>query len=242
MRQALILSIAATALAGAAQAQSTATARPVDGQAAGLRYLSWAGKPATTAPVPSTAAPLRPATARTSPPRIIPHAGMATAPAPAPAPRGLTPANAWMRPATPPPAFEAAPPAPTAASEPPPAPVTARPSTGAPADPMAPRRDAPIFRMGHSGDAPASSPSPAPVQQAAVSGAPTRYYSLHRQNGRQPDPIAMPAPVYLDALPVEMERAPASEDLAEPPAAPTLLRDVNGRVRPVPQTSDDDAQ
>ena len=49
-----------------------------------------------------------------------------------------------------------------------------------------------------------------------------------------PDAIAIPAPVYLDALPVEMDRAPQSEDLAEPPAAPTVLRDSNGRVRPAP--------
>lgn len=239
MRQALILSIAVTALAGAAQAQNAAPARPADGQAAGLRYLSWAGKPATTAPAPSSASPLRPATARTAPPRIIPHAGTAATPSPAPAPRGLTPANAWMRPAAPSPVAAAPPPAPSAGSAPPPAPVSAQPATNAPADPMAPRRDAPIFRMGHSDAAPVSAASAAPVQQAAVSGAPARYYSLHRQNGRQPDPIAMPAPVYLDALPVELERAPASEDLAEPPAAPTLLRDANGRVRPAPQISDD---
>ena len=229
MRQALILSIAVTALAGAAQAQNAVPARPADGQAAGLRYLSWAGKPATTAPAPSSASPLRPATARTAPPRIIPHAGTAATPSPAPAPRGLTTANAWMRPAAPSPTADA----------PPPAPVSAQPATNAPADPMAPRRDAPIFRMGHSDAAPVSAAPAAPIQQAAVSGAPARYYSLHRQNGRQPDPIAMPAPVYLDALPVELERAPASEDLAEPPAAPTLLRDANGRVRPAPQISDD---
>lgn len=256
MRHALILSIALTALAGAAEAQSRP---PANGQAAGLRYLTWAGKaepatPTRDAPAPS-AAPLRPAT-RTAPPRVIPHAGgMASAPAPAPAPRGLTPANAWMRPvasapasapaAAPAPAPEPAPPVPApvrhATPEAAPAPVQAQPSAPPANDPMAPRRDAAIFRMGSDAPPPVAAAA-APGQQAAAYGPGGRYYSVHRQNGRQPDAVAMPAPVYLDALPVEMERAPQSDDLAEPPAAPTVLRDNNGRVRPAPPAPGEDVQ
>lgn len=238
MRHALILSVALTAVAGAAAAQ---TRPPANGHAAGLRYLSWAGKPDAAS---SSSAPgaLRPAAGRGAPPRVIPHAGgMAAAPAPGPVPHGLTPANAWMRPAVaaatevaPPPG----PPAPAPAS--PDAPPARTPAPVAdPADPMAPRRDAAIFRMGGE-TRPSAAPEPAPVQSASASAAPPRYYSVHRQNGRQPDAIAMPASVYLDALPVELDRAPQSEDLAEPPAAPTLLRDANGRVRPAPPAAGDD--
>lgn len=254
VRRALILSITLTALAGVAQAQSVRPtgASSADGQAAGLRYLTWAGKAETetqasarAAPAPSIPA-LRPATARSSaPPRVIPHGGVASIAASAPAPvrNTLTPANAWMRQAaahteaTPPPA-----PVPTPVPAPVPAPA-AQPAAPASADPMAPRRDAPIFRIGAAASAQTTGAAPAPVQQAAaVSGSPARYYSLHRQNGRRPDAIAMPAPVYLDALPIELERAPQSEDLAEPPAAPAVLRDSNGRVRPAPPTMNDDAQ
>ena len=244
MRHALILSIALTALAGAAAAQSRP---PANGQAAGLRYLTWAGKSEAAALVrdapPPSAAPLRPATARTAPPRVIPHGGTAPAPAarpPAPTRNALTPANAWMRPA-PAPVVEAEPAAPPPARirtpEPAPAPAQA---DAAVADPMAPRRDAAIFRMG-SATAESVASMPAPAQQAAAAYSPGgRYYSVHRQNGRQPDAVAMPAPVYLDALPVEMERAPQSDDLAEPPAAPTVLRDANGRIRPAPPSTGDD--
>ena len=246
MRHALILSIALTAIAGVAEAQSRP---PADGRAAGLRYLTWAGKrepstPARDAPAAS-ASPLRPATGRSAPPRIIPHAGgMASASAPAPAPRGLTPANAWMRPAAP--VIEPQPPGPAPVPAPPPVPPSGpapgQPSGAVAADPMAPRRDAAIFRIGS--PAVAGSEAAAPVRQAAAlpTGPGGRYYSVHRQNGRQPDAVALPEPVYLDSLPVEMDRAPQSEDLAEPPAAPTVLRDANGRVRPAPPAPDDEAQ
>lgn len=251
VRHTLILSLALTALAGVAQAQ---TRPPADGQAAGLRYLTWTGKieaaaPDRAAPAPSVS-PQRPVPARSAPPRVIPHGGAPSiaAPAPVASRSGLTPANAWMRP----PVernVQAPPPAPMPAPAPAPAPIPAdrvqpatAPAAAVAADPMAPRRDAPIFRLGAAA-APVDSEqaAPQPVRQAAaISGSQARYYSLHRQNGRQPDAIAMPAPVYLDALPVELERAPQSEDLAEPPAAPTVLRDSNGRVRPAPPTTNDD--
>lgn len=87
-------------------------------------------------------------------------------------------------------------------------------------DPMAPRADAPVLRMN-------DTPTP--------DGA--RYYSIHRQTGRSPDAPTMPAPVYLDALPVGLNNLPQGEDLAAPPPAPQMMRDNQGRMRPV--VSDD---
>ena len=130
-----------------------------------------------------------------------------------------------------------------------------------PTDPMAPRRDAPIFRLQP------SAPRPEPV--AAVSEATpqaslaapglrrvaevtntgerppqqgARYYSVHRQNGRQPDALTMPEPTYVDALAITMTETPASQDLAQPDQGPTLIRDNQGRVRPAPAASDGDHQ
>jgi hypothetical protein len=118
-------------------------------------------------------------------------------------------------------------------------------------DPMAPRRDAPIFRMQQtrqtaptpSGQAPEQQPQAAPTEiqspvltqpvagrtpsgQAYAGAEPpresARYYSVHRTEGRQPDPISMPESVYLDNAPI---------DLAEPPAAPVPTRTINGRTQ-----------
>jgi hypothetical protein len=101
---------------------------------------------------------------------------------------------------------------------------------------MAPRRDAPIFRL----QRPAPSEPAQPQAQAAAPAADggARYYSVHRQAGRQPDATPLPAPVYLDALPVELSSTPASTDLAEPPAAPNLIRNANGRLQALPANED----
>lgn len=138
-----------------------------------------------------------------------------------------------------------------------PAPVAEGPRFDA-SDPMAPRRDAPIFRMQQ--DRP---PSPAATRDAAATpevrpqprrvaevgntgerppqqGA--RYYSVHRQNGREPDPLTMPEPTYVDALVVTMTETPASQDLAQPEQGPTLIRDRNGNMRAAPAASDGDHQ
>ncbi len=146
-----------------------------------------------------------------------------------------------------------------------PAPTQAPPVQGDPFDPMAPRRDAPIFRMQQDAPAPAPAPAAAPpvVQPAAASpqAAPQprrvaevsnsgerpptqggRYYSVHRQNGRQPDALDMPEPNYVDALVVTMPETIASQDLAAPEQGPTLIRDAQGRVRPAPAASDGDHQ
>ena len=142
-----------------------------------------------------------------------------------------------------------------------PAPSQAPPGQSDPFDPMAPRRDAPIFRMQQ--DAPAPNAAPPVVQPAVASPQPAprprrvaevsnsgerpptqggRYYSVHRQNGRQPDALEMPEPNYVDALVVAMPETIASQDLAAPEQGPTLIRDVQGRVRPAPAASDGDHQ
>ena len=101
------------------------------------------------------------------------------------------------------------------------------------ADPMAPRRDAPIFRL----QRPDGSVAAAPQAGTASSA---RYYSVHRQAGHEPDAIARPATVYLDALPVQMAQTPTSADLAQPDGPPALVRNTDGSVRALPQTQADD--
>ncbi|HZW15027.1 MAG TPA: hypothetical protein VFF66_02110 [Brevundimonas sp.] len=123
---------------------------------------------------------------------------------------------------------------------------------------MAPRRDAPIFHMQQTppprpDPGPAVTPraeepaAPRPVVEVANSGErppaqSARYYSVHRQNGREPDALVMPAPTYVDALVVSMTDAPASQDLAAPEQGPTLIRDRNGNLRAAPAASDGDHQ
>ncbi|MDP1914063.1 hypothetical protein [Brevundimonas sp.] len=143
-----------------------------------------------------------------------------------------------------------------------PAPTQAPPVQSDPFDPMAPRRDAPIFRMQQ--DAPPASAAAPPVVHPAAASPQTatqprrvaevsnsgerpplqggRYYSVHRQNGRQPDALEMPEPNYVDALAVTMPETIASQDLAAPEQGPTLIRDAQGRVRPAPAASDGDHQ
>ena len=129
-------------------------------------------------------------------------------------------------------------------------------------DPMAPRRDAPIFRMAQD-----AAPRPVDAQETAEIPAPprparaepvrmavarntadrppaqgARYYSVHRQNGQQPDAMVMPEPTYVDALTLTLPDTPASQDLAEPEAGPTLIRDNQGRLRAAPAASDGDYQ
>lgn len=173
--------------------------------------------------------------------------------APAPAPSAPPPAASPAQPPVP----EYLPdqggqPAPAAIAYPPPS----APSPAA--DPMAPRRDAPIFRLAPSPSAsvPTAEPSddreaddaPPPRRVAAVvansadrpqqQGA--RYYSVHRQAGREPDPVSLPEPGYIDALAITLTEAPTTPDLAEPDAGPTLIRDSQGRVRAQPAAPEGD--
>lgn len=137
-------------------------------------------------------------------------------------------------------------------------PASAQPVAPPSDDPMAPRRDAPIFRMQQASpdaarvpterqaepqaEAPSASRAPRPRRIASVTPNPddrpgqqgARYYSVHRQNGREPDALAIPRPTYVDALAVTVTETPASQDLAQPDPGPTLIRDANGRLRAQP--------
>uniref|UniRef100_A0A6H1ZRG2 Uncharacterized protein n=1 Tax=viral metagenome TaxID=1070528 RepID=A0A6H1ZRG2_9ZZZZ len=244
----LILATAAGCLllAGAAHAQVAS--------GDGARYLSWANRATGTTPADVSAArttALTPTSNGMIPRRVAPSQAvsrpmMQPAAQPLPVSRGLTPASAWIGPRTVPAYASGSPdpigyamaetPAAPRAFAPPPAPVhapeppVAQPAPAADAtpvdDPMAPRRDAPIFRLQRPG---------APTSQSASTTAATptsaqpgqlgaRYYSVHRDAGRQPDPTPIPEPVYFDSV---------SVDLAEPPATESVGRDSLGRRRPV---------
>jgi len=97
---------------------------------------------------------------------------------------------------------------------------------------MAPRRDAPIFRV--------QQPAAAPV--VADAGQNVRRYSVHRQNGQEPDALSMPAPTTVDVVGVNLDQTIASQDLAQPAPAPNLIRDAQGRVRAQPASPEGDYQ
>lgn len=128
-------------------------------------------------------------------------------------------------------------PQPVPAPSPSPTPAVAE----APADPMAPRRDALIFRMGGQAsaaprqqDASPGTEAPRQLAQAAParSDAPARqgarYYSVHREAGHQPDPMILPESVFIGG----------SADLAEPPPAPVVQRTVKGQAQVVVPNQD----
>lgn len=225
--------------------------RPTAGQVDGRQGLTPAtafyGAPAPTYAPPPVETP-RPAPAPqpapVQPQRPAPAAPVAAQPAPQPV-RQTEPQAAA------PPTARLVQPSPVAA------PVTAQPEPAPqpqPAvvdDPMAPRRDAPIFRIQGARQPQAAPPvetppAPEPAPQAAAplpapvastqppprqQGA--RYYSVHRQNGRAPDPTVLPEPVWLDRMPVQLDSTPQSEDLAAPPETPQMVRGADGKLRPV---------
>ena len=280
MRRALAFTTVLTAL-GALSSAAVAQQAPTN--TAGLRYLSWPGKPPVAARSAARPAPRPAVTSGEAPqptavavnrtiPSALPLARLSPAPAVAtPRSNGLTPASAWMgRPA---PVPAQAHPAPYAPAPQPSEPVQSQPQSqaevapapqqtaqaapepqpeaqpqpaeaAAVADPMAPRRDAPIYRLQRpQAGVPLDGAAVAANQQAAQM-APTgdnsaRYYSVHRQAGRHPDAIQAPQQTYLDALPVEMTQTPRSNDLAQPDGPPALIRNANGSLRAVPQTEAD---
>lgn len=198
--------------------------------------------------------------------RLSPAASVTT-----PRSNGLTPASAWMpqrAPAQAEPAqtapIEAAPvETPAQATRVAPSPYVPEPQASAPqlqpepqmqaepqpaqaaiADPMAPRRDAPIYRLqrpqaGAPLDAAPVAASGQAAQTPIAGDNSARYYSVHRQAGRHPDAIPAPQQTYLDALPVQMAQTPQSSDLAQPDGPPALIRNANGSLRAVPQTEAD---
>ena len=265
----LLLATAGACLAASvAQAQSAPAPAPA-------RYLSWANRPASTTPANVVAEQTRARNAMI-PRRVAPSQApyrpmMQPTSAPLPASRGLTPASAWLGPRVAP-AFAPGSPDPLsyATSEMASAPVYSPtpvepahpPVERVAADPMAPRRDAPVFNLQRAAPAQQSSmPQQAPQvadpgdpmaprrdarifqmqqdvgpgqeqaalpaqSQAAPSGqSGARYYSVHRDAGRQPDPTVLPEPVYFDSVTL---------DLAEPPANEPVTRDAQGRRRVVP--------
>lgn len=213
----------------------------------------------------SVAAPVAsaPASAPAPAPAATPPSP-APVPAPAPIPRALPdylPEQGGRGQSAPADIVYAPAPSPVAAPVPPP--VAAPVPPPAVDDPMAPRRDAPIFRMGQGAppplpaatpapeaaapDTPRAAPQPRPVAEVANTGERppqqgARYYSVHRQNGRQPDSLEMPEATYVDALAITMTETPASQDLAQPDQGPTLIRDNQGRLRAAPAASDGDHQ
>ncbi|MBB5660008.1 hypothetical protein [Brevundimonas halotolerans] len=196
---------------------------------------------------------LTPADAFFAPPPVQSRSQPAPAPARTVAAPVEAPTPVRQMPEPPParaqPAPQPAPaPAPVAYSAPAPAP--ARPAEWAD-DPNAPRSDALIWSVGQpqppsrqpqATQPQPTQPQPAPTQAQTRAPAPAqartepspqgaRYYSVHRQNGRQPDRAVLPEQVYLDALPVQMDQTPTSPNMAEPPGPPQLVRNPDGTVR-----------
>ena len=232
------------------------TAGSVDGRP-GLTPASAFSGAAAPAPVwtPHAAevAPPPPSAERrpTPPPQPAPRSESAPRPAPAAVLPARTPERAPTPASEPQPQARLVQPSPVAPQPPPQAP---QPVADEPFDPMAPRRDAPIFRVqgARQPAAPVAAPSsgagteaapaqprpePSSVPPARQQGA--RYYSVHRQNGRAPDPTVLPEPVWLDRMPVVLDSAPQSEDLAAPPETPQMMRGADGRMRPVQSAQHD---
>ncbi len=121
-------------------------------------------------------------------------------------------------------------------------------SAGVPvADPMAPRRDAPIFSIQGAQPQmqapPPTQPQGQPQSQAQTASADgparsgPRYYSVHRAAGHEPDPTAMPESVYA-VIPEGAFLDAARTDLADPPPPPIQTRTINGRVQAINQGAD----
>lgn len=180
------------------------------GQAQGLRYLSWNGRPTAPQSAPASA----PADVRRDlrrPNRVIPHGGSAEALATpraglTPAPGGnrvaLTPASTWLA-GSPAPAAEAAP-------QPLPPPATARPAAPQPAQRPAipaPQPQSPVNAL------PDYVPAPdggQPVPAGIVSGdpiAPRRDAPIFRMQQTAPDDAQTPASPSPRAGPRERPQA-----------------------------------
>lgn len=176
------------------------------------------------------------------------------------------PPAAWTQPGYAPQVYSGAPtpqPAPQMApaqTPPPPSPVVSGPGWASPqpnmtgasiADPMAPRRDAPIFSIQAAQGAgqvaapqppqpvmpSTAQPQPYPTVAASPPREGARYYSVHRQAGRQPDPAEIPDSVYA-VIPEGAFLDAARPDLADPPPAPMATRTINGRVQAINRGDD----
>lgn len=193
---------------------------------------AWMPQRAPTPAEPAQTAPVKAAPVATAQPQVT-----ATRVAPSPYVPEPQPSAPQPQPEPQMPAEPASVPQQAAQPEP-------QPAQAAIADPMAPRRDAPIYRLQRPQ---AGAPLDAAAVAASGQAAPTptaddnsaRYYSVHRQAGRHPDAIPAPQQTYLDAMPVQMAQTPQSSDLAQPDGPPALIRNANGSLRAVPQTEAD---
>lgn len=234
MRRARHLFSGLSVVAFAAVASLSAQAQEApSGQAQGLRYLSWNGRPTTPQAAP-TAAPADVRRDLRRPNRVIPHGGSAEALASprtglTPAPGGnraaLTPASTWLS-ISPAPATEAAPPpmppaapAPSAAERP-----TPRPAPPAP-QPQPPASALPDYFQAPNGGQ--------PVPAEIVAGdpmAPRRDAPIFRMQQSAPDVAQTPAPPSPRAEPRERSQADAE---ARP--RQVVLVQGNPNDRPAPQ-------
>ena len=209
----LLLATAGTCLAASgAEAQSSPAPAPAPG-----RYLNWANRPANTTPANVVAEQTRARNAMI-PRRVAPSQApyrpmMQPTSTPLPASRGLTPASAWLGPRVAP-AFAPGSPDPISYataemasapiySPPPPAPVehAARaPVERVAADPMAPRRDAPVFnlpRQTPAVQAPMPQEAPQPLADTSDPMAPRRDARIFQMQQGQPpaqEQASLPAP------------------------------------------------
>jgi hypothetical protein len=183
MRAVCLIALSAL-VAGPALAQQAPGAR------AGLRYLDWPGKPQTTSTEAGLRGARQPGEADAPAiPGVIPHARAVQTRAAAPL-MGAAGAPAPMSMA----AIPASAPVPATSFSP--ASIYDAPPPVARAAPVAPIQ--------------AARPAPAPAAEAQPSERP-RLYSLHREYGEQPDRTPLPAPVYLDTLPVDLAAPPPEE-------------------------------
>ena len=201
------------ATAGACLAASGAQAQSAPAPAPG-RYLTWANRPANTTPANVAAEQTRARNAMI-PRRVAPSQApyrpmMQPTSTPLPASRGLTPASAWLGPRVAP-AFAPGSPDPISyattemaaaapAWSPPPAPVeraASPPVERVAADPMAPRRDAPVFNLQRQAPAPTAQEAPPPVADTSDPMAPRRDARIFQMQQGQPqgqEQASLPAP------------------------------------------------
>jgi hypothetical protein len=178
-----VLAAAAFAALTLSALAPVAQAQQSDAARAGLRHLEWPGK-VERAPAPSR---LRPP-ARYQPAYRPVVARAEPQPAPQAEPMAAPPASRFA----PGSIYDPPPPAPAAYTQ---APL---PAPQPMAEPLAP---------------PAAPAAAAPVQVAVAAGADSRarLYSLHRDYGEQPDRTPMPAPMFLDNVPIDLAAPPPAD-------------------------------
>lgn len=234
MRRALVLTTvltAASVLAGGAVAQSA----PTNG--AGLRYLSWPGKPpvgARLAPAPApTHTPASPEAAPTviAASRTLPLARLApppadTPPAPSPSPRrGLTPASDWTNPQAARNVPQAYPTfAPVRSAE---APV--QPSTSTAAEAPAPVPYQPAPQQVAASQPPAPQPAPAAMAEAQPAPPPVAQPPVVQAAAPQPAPAETPA---VQPTPDQAPAAQVAGQAATDPMAPRRDAPIYRLMRP----------